>query len=102
LDTATFIYTYCYKQQEQRVCKITNLRSGQENTVYNDEVADLTSQETLQLLGVKKRFFSSPKHPDRFKGPSSLLLQRLGTEGIKLHLVPWLRMNGSMPSLPLS
>jgi hypothetical protein len=32
---------------------------------------------------VKKRFLSSPKHPDRFNGPSSLL-QRLGSEGINL------------------
>ena len=65
------------------------MRSGQESTVHNDEVADLTSQETLQLLGMKKRFLSSPKHPNRFNGPASLLLlQRLGSKGIKLHLVP--------------
>jgi len=97
----TFKDIYCYKQQEQYVCKITYLRSGLGNTVYNDEVADLTSQDALQLLGAKKRFLSSPKHPYRFKGPSSLL-HRLGSEGINLHLVPRLKMNGSMPSLPLS
>jgi hypothetical protein len=98
-DTATFINIYSYKQQEQYVCKMLHLRSGQDNTVYIDEVADLTSHVFLQFLGVKKRFLSSPKHPDRFSSPPSLLLQRLGSGDTKLNLVPRLTMNGSIPSL---
>jgi hypothetical protein len=78
-----------------------HLRSGQHNTVNNDEVAGLTSQVTLQLLVVKKRFLSSPKHPERFNGPPSLLLQRPGSRVINLYLVTRLIMNGSMPSLVL-
>jgi len=56
--------------------------------------------------------FSSPEHPDRFWGPTSLLFERyMGSFPKVRHpgravdhsprLVPWLKMRGAISLLPL-
>jgi hypothetical protein len=99
-NIGTYKTTRCHNPEHHNI---------NENNIKAQQICTLTRKQTGRQRKsgwtAGRRFFCSPRHPDRIWGPPASYARGLSGRGVKtttqLHLMPMLIMSGAVPPLPI-